>query len=104
MNTSLLLMAIDHGAREGFNRTVDITSIERIIDPSGLHVVDMLLMYHQAARPFPDHHRISVLMKKTGVLEPAQFMLDVHVKYWEQARDIHEVMEILTTPEVVDTP
>ena len=95
--TGLLLAAMDDARRHSFNRQADIEEIRKVIDPAGLHVASVMLMFHQASpeRELPDHHRISIFVKPLRTMEPIELVIDVETKYWDAAVDAELMVEII---------
>lgn len=84
VNTSDLMSLITEGNRLGLNRQLDADAVGSDADPRGVHVLSMLLPFHQAYNPFPDHHRVQVYVKVKGSMEPVVAVMDITDEKWDR--------------------
>lgn len=83
INKGTLIALCKHGRGYGFNRCIDWTWIEANCDDRTMHVVEMLLIDHQAYdRSLPVHHRVRVWMRDRWSYEPRMFTLDISDADW----------------------
>ena len=66
-----------------FNRQVDANNLVKHIDLEGVHMLHVMLPFHNADFADIPHHRCQVLMKVNGTKEPEVFMLDVASEQYE---------------------
>lgn len=83
-NTESLVSLAIAGGRANLNRQLDVRSVAAA-DPDGVHVVQVILPYHNGfdAKGGP-HHRCEVLIKRPDSTEPASAIFDVPVKYFDR--------------------
>lgn len=67
-----------------FNRQVDANNLVKHIDLEGVHMLHVMLPFHNADHAQIPHHRCQVLMKVNGTKEPEVFMLDVASEQYEK--------------------
>jgi hypothetical protein len=80
INTQTLSVLAERGARKHLNRQLDLRSVGAV-DPDGLHVLAVILPYHNgiAAKQGP-HHRCEILIKRPDTTEPSTAVIDVLVE------------------------
>jgi hypothetical protein len=85
VNTGILRHIAQTADAYQFNRQIDVTGV----DVEGLHVVQVVLPFHQPAMPkqdgpvWPEHHRCKVLMKMTGESAPNEVFVDIPVALFD---------------------
>lgn len=84
LGTPQLLALIKEGNDLGLNRQLDYYTVERDADPEGIHVLGMVLPFHQAYDAFPPHHRVQVYIKVKDSMEPVVAYLDVTDEKWDR--------------------
>lgn len=70
--------------QNAFNRQVNADNILKDIDLEGVHMLHVMLPFHNADHAQIPHHRCQVLMKVNGTKEPEVFMLDVAAEQYEK--------------------
>lgn len=70
--------------QNAFNRQVDENNLVKSIDLEGVHMLHVMLAFHNADHAQIPHHRCQVLMKVNGTDEPEIFMLDVAAEQYEK--------------------
>lgn len=84
VTTSDLMSLIAEGNRLGLNRQLDADAVGKDADPRGVHVLGMLLPFHQAYNALPDHHRVLVYVKVKGSTEPSVAVMDITDEKWDR--------------------
>ncbi len=79
------LLALCVLARQNrFNRQVDANNIVKEIDLEGVHMLHVMLPFHNGDHAHIPHHRCQVLMKVNDTKEPEVFMLDVAAEQYDK--------------------
>lgn len=94
VDTPTLLELAAKGEQHGFNRVLDLNVLGGSIDIDGLHVLSMILPFHEQYRPNVDHHRVSVLIKlKDSPIAGTAFM-DIADTDWHQLVTAEEYKKV----------
>ena len=67
----------------GFNRCGMAEDAFAQLDPAGTHVLAMRLWGHNIDASSVMHHRVEVLAKQVGTMDPLGFLLDVSNEDWQ---------------------
>lgn len=97
-STDMALAAMREGAKLGLNRQVDVDGITPLIDPDGWHAGVVILPFHSAFdKSLPSHHRIELMVKVKGSMDPIQLVMDITVDTWQRALEPSQVIAAMTT-------
>jgi hypothetical protein len=80
LSTAQLIMLNDRAIKNGYNKSLDPDTLERLADPAGLHMLIQLMVHeHKHGQPTEPHLRCRVLVKERdqALPNPAFLLLDV---------------------------
>lgn len=89
---SLLALALD-GRDCGFNRQLDAELIRLAADPEGVHVLEVVLPFHNGTDQPDPHHRCRVMIKVPDTVEPVDATIDVRATMWNKLTTATEYLE-----------
>lgn len=90
VNTETLKTLQHRAAKNQFNRQVSETFLDNL-DAEGLHLVNVVLPFHNADFASIPHHRCEILAKFTGQDDPTVVMLDVATDDFEALTPVEKV-------------
>lgn len=92
INTPTLAALVEIGARRGLNRQLD-PSVVLKAEPEGLHLLHVILDYHNGLRAKQGpHHRCEVLIKQPGTTDPLVGIVDVPVEQFDRLTKASEYL------------
>ena len=89
---SLLALALD-GRDCDFNRQLDGGLLMQVADPGGVHVLEVVLPFHNGTDQPDPHHRCRVMIKVPDTVEPVDATIDVRVSMWDKLTTATEYLE-----------
>ena len=93
VNTAgLLALALD-GRDCMFNRQLDGGLLMQVADPAGVHMLTVVLPFHNGTDQADPHHRCRVLIKTPDSIDPTEALIDVRVTMWERLTTASEYLE-----------
>lgn len=82
VTTDILLDLVRRGVGHDFNRCLDEAKLTKWIDPDGMHILHLVLPFHQQYKANVDHHRTRVYIKVKGSMNPEEAFLDIADSDW----------------------
>ena len=98
VTTPILLDLVQRGIDHEFNRCLDVGKLQKVIDPDGIHLLHVVLGFHEQYRPNVDHHRVWVYIKEVGTGIPIQGLMDIADSDWNQLATYAEFQAAANTP------
>lgn len=83
-DTALLRQIAEDSTSQGFNRQMNLDWIDENVDPTGKHVITLLMIHeHINGAEADPHMRCSIFIKENGMEPPAEVIADISMEMFE---------------------